>query len=515
MKKQLKGIIGLGATVVVLGGGLAIMKLTEKSEDNPNGNSISSEQNSTNPSENTQTNGVGIILNADVEGELDSGVVKSVKVINSFGEFNVVMKTAPTEDSAATYTIAGYEDLRLSTSIVGTLANNGKKLVSASIIEENCENLDKFGLKNPSITVELTYESGNVRKFYVGDKTPVNSQMYVRVEGSNTVYTVENSSLENYKRNPIDFVDSIILEEPSEDDYPIINSLRVERDDIDYDILLEYDKRSEDSNSGGTSSSHLMIEPVKANLTIEKSQGITNGMFGLSSESIYSVHCTEDDIAKAGLDEPFCRVTMKCDDNSEYVLLLSEKFTDENEKNCYYGMLEGDNVIYTISEENAVWASVMPVDIASKSMLSSIVWNVSEISIDCENGDSVKFVKTPLRDDVTASDASAADFSVKKNGEECDFERFRGLYSVLLRGSGEDLAIGEKIPEGKPLVTVGYTDSYLGESHVLEFYERTVMTSLVVIDGECRFICKKSYVDTLIENVKRTETGEEYITTYK
>lgn len=131
------------------------------------------------------------------------------------------------------------------------------------------------------------------------------------LDGENTVYTVANSYVANYSKKLDEFIDTVILEEPPEDSYPKVNSLKIEREDIDFDILLEYDKSSDDGKySGGTSATHVMVEPTDAYLAVERSEDITNGMFGLQAEGVYSVHCKESDIAESGLKEPFCRVIM-------------------------------------------------------------------------------------------------------------------------------------------------------------------------------------------------------------
>ena len=517
MKKEVKGIIALSAVLAVLGGGLAVMKLTEKPEEN----------NSSVVEETTQPEGAGIILVEDstspprptAADEITNGFaesyVKTVRVVNQTDELNVILKNAPADSTPATYTLRGYEELDVDTSLVGTLANNADGLVSASLIEEDSKELGKYGLEQPSVTVELEYGSGNVRKFYIGDTAPIKSQTYLRVEGSNDVYTVATSAIANYSKTPKEFINKTILAEPSEDEYPVINSLRIERDDIDYDILLELGKYTNDSNAGGTSAAHVMVEPVEVGITVERSQDITNGMFGLRADDIYRLHCKEADIAEAGLSDPFCHVTMSCDDGNDYILLLSEQFADEDGDKYCYGMLEGGKVIYTIKAEDARWVSVMPVDMASRMMVTSMVWNITEYSISCSNGDSVSFEITPLRDDITVTNASAEDYTVKKNGEECEFERFRALYGFLINGNGEDLAFGEPVPDNEPLMTLKYTDSYIKETVTMEFYEKSAMTALVVINGESKYTCSLSYVNTFIENVKRAETGEEYLTTWK
>lgn len=508
MTRNAKSIIGLSAAVVVLGGGLAALMLTEP-KDNENGeSSVSTSE------ESSEAEGAGIFLVQDEKAGETEGLIKELTVKNTDGTLNVVMDKEPTDDSAATYTLDGYKDIPLNTSLVSTLANNAVHMTSSSIVDENCENPEKFGFDSPQAEVEVKFQTGTVKKFIVGDKAPANSETYVMFDGENTVYTVADSYTANYRKVLTDFVDNVILEEPTEDSYPKINSLKIEREDIDYDILLEYDKSSDDDKySGGTSATHVMVEPTDAYLTVERSEDITNGMFGLQAESIYSIHCKESDIASAGLKEPFCTVTMDCDDGNKYTLLLSEPFTDENDKKCCYAMFEGGNMIYTVDTENAKWVTVLPIDITSKIMIGSYVWNITDLSVNCSDGTSEKFVIEAK--DENAENNKAEHFNVTKNGTAFDGERYRQFYGFLINAAAEEFALGEKIPDGEPLVTVEYSDSYTKKKTKLEFYEYSNLTALIAVNGESKYFCAKSYVDTLLENIRRIETGEDYITTWK
>lgn len=507
MKKQLKGILALTGVLAVLGGGFAALKLTEP-KDEADDSSDASVQ------ETTEAEGAGIILVNDTEDITIEGVVKSAVVTNATDELHIKMLTEKTEDSAATYTLEGYEDVPVNTSIVGTLVNNGNGIVSQALIESGCEDLAKFGLEEPAAEVEFTYESGNVRRFFVGDKAPSGSYNYFMVDdGQNNVYTVNTSTVANYSKTLNDFIRTTVLESPEDDAYPIVETLKIERGDLDYDILIKYDEASESSYSGGTSATHVMVEPTDAYLTVEKSSDITNGMFGLSAKSIYALHCKESDIAEAGLNDPFCKVTMSCDDGSEYVLLLSELFTDDGGERCCYGMLEGGNVIYTIAEDNAKWISVMPVDIASRIMIAAYVWNVTELSAE-SGGEKVEFEIEQIDKSKDISEVKTEDFKVKKNGEDFDTERYRLFYSFLVSTNAEEFALGEEIPDSEPMAKLEYTDSFSGKTTTIEFYDYSVMKSLIVVDGKSKFFCTKSYVSTLEENIRRIGTGEDYVTSW-
>lgn len=498
MKKQVRSIIALGAVLAALGGGFAVLKLTE-----PEGSGdVSSVIETTSVAE-----GEGTLLVSD---NGDVGTVKEAVVINAAGRLEVIMKDAPTDDSAATYTLKEYKDLDVNTSVVGTLVNNGNGLTAQALIAKDCADIAKYGLADPTATVELTYESGNTVRFFVGDTAP-SGTVYVLVDGTDDVYTVSSFTVANYSKSAKEFIRTTILEKPEE--YPLVESLRIERDNIDYDLLFEYDVTSEDSHSGGTSASHKLVEPVESYLTLERSSDVITGMFGLSGSDIYALHCKESDIAGAGLASPFCTVTMKCDNNEIYVLLLSELFTDESGDRCCYAMMEGGKVIYTLSEDDARWLSVTPIDVASRLMITSYVWSITDLSAG-GGGESVDF-RISLRDEsVSEEDATADDYIVMKDGKEFDTERYRKFYSFLIKSNAEEFALDAPIPSGEPTAVIKFTDSYSDKTFTYEFYDDSLMRSLIVVDGKSKYYCTKSFVDTLIKNIGLIDTDEDFITTW-
>lgn len=502
MKKSVKGILGLCGVLVVLGGGLAALKLTEDPD-----------RNSSSESESSEVKGAGVSLIADKSG--GSGTISSVKVKNKNGDLDVIIKTPKTEDSAATYTLKGYEDIPLNTSIVGTLPNNVNGLVSNSIVAENCSDTSKYGFDSPQAEVELTYESGQKFSFKVGDTTPTGTDAYFMLSGDDTVYTVSASKMANFSNELFGFVSRTIVEKPVDDEMPIVESLRIERDDIDYDIFLEYDKKSSDvSYTGGTSASHVMMEPVFSYLNPTNSTDVVTGMFGLSADSVYCVHASEADIAQTGLSKPFCKTTMKCDDGSEYVLLMSEPFTNEDSKKMHYAMLEGGNVIYTVSAETAKWGTVMPVDISSKILFGTYVWNIDQLSV--KYGDVETEFTITRKEGIEDKDTySGSDFNVTKDGEAFDDERYRLFYSFLVKASAEEFAFEEELPEDEPMVSIKFHDSFTDVEQTVDFYEYSGLTALIAVNGESRYFCSKSYAETIVENAKRINTGEDYLTTWK
>ena len=514
MSNGVKGIIGLSLVLAIMGGGYAALRLTEP-EDANDGDTTETTEAAT-----EQQNRIIIydsqVTGTDPEtGESLEGVIKTVDIKNQTDELHVVQKTPKTEDSAATYTLDGYQDVVMRDTVIGTLANNANGLTTESVVEENCQNLEKFGLADPLVTVDVTYETGTECIMYIGNQTPGGDTTYVMTDADNTVYTVRNSALANYSMTINDFVEKTVLKKPDDEDMPIVNKLTIQREDIDYDIVIEYDKKSDDENyTGGTSASHILTSPTEAYISVERSTDITTGMFGLSAEDVFSVFCKESDIAEAGLKEPFCKVEMECNDGNTYDLLLSEPFTDTQYGKCCYGMLEGGNVIFIISADKAKWVSVLPVDIASKIFIGDYVWNVTELSFTA--GGSTRTFDIKQKEESKDKESLAAeDFNVTLDGKEYDSERYRQFYSFLIGADAEEFALGEAIPEGEPMAAIDYTDKYEGRTRKIEFYEYSAMKALVVIDGESKFFISKSYVETLIRNAGLFDSEEDFVKTWK
>ena len=514
MSNGAKGIIGLSLVLAIMGGGYAALRLSEPAEGN--------DGDTTETTEAATEQQARIIIYDDKvtgtdpeTGESLEGVIKTVDVKNQTDELHVVQKTPKTEDSAATYTLDGYQDVVMRDTVIGTLANNANGLTTESVVEENCQNLEKFGLAEPAVTVDVTYETGTECIMYIGNQTPGGDATYVMTNADNTVYTVRNSALANYSLTINDFVEKTVLAKPADEDMPIVNKLTIQREDIDYDIVIEYDEKSNDEGyTGGTSASHIMTSPTEAYISVERSTDITTGMFGLSAEDVFSVFCKESDIAEAGLKDPFCKVKMECNDANSYDLLLSEPFSDTQYGKCCYGMLEGGNVIFIISADKAKWVSVLPVDIASKIFIGDYVWNVTDLAVN--TGDSSQsFVITQKEESKNKETVTAEDFDVTLNGKEYDSERYRQFYSFLIGADAEEFALGEAIPDGEPMAAIEYSEKYEGRTRKIEFYEYSAMKALVVIDGESKFFISKSYVETLITNVGLFDSEDDFIKTWK
>lgn len=455
--------------VVVLGGGLAASVYVLGQNQPPEENIESSEAEA-------------IVLNT-----LNADDLLSADITNT-EHFTVTR--ALDESGTAIYSIEGFEDMTMDGGLLSTVISNGSKLEAASLVEEQASDLGKYGLAEPAASVVLHYAGGSEFVFTVGDLSPMSSaQTYVAVDGN--IYLVRNSLVANYKKSFDQFVSLTLLEEPEQSAYPIVESVRIERQDIDYDICIEYDHEGADDDSvGGTLATHVMREPVSAYLDVEKSVPVTNGMFGLTATEIPVIRPEESDLKKTGLDDPFCTVTMVCDDGSTYTLLLGDTYETEKGELCYYAQFEDVPLIYGIAQENAAWATIQPGDITSANIFTSMVWNIATLEVTV--GDEVYRFE--------GEGTKQEDFIVTKNGKECDTERFRQLYAFLLKVYGEELFMGEA-PAEAPDVSVHVTTQNGREDYTVEFYRQSDLKTLVMRDN-ASFTIRTSCLEALLHNME-------------
>ena len=471
-------IAGIAAVVLLAGGLTAVLLLNRQTEPDPAASTAQTEK---------------IPLNSTGTDDVRKIVVRSEN-----GFTGDLVEQGDTSVKSV-YGIEGFEDLTLDTNLIGTLVDNGNALEADSLVAEKADDLAKFGLAEPAADVTLQYADGQSFHFCIGDAAPTGSaQMYCEVDGN--VYLVRNSLLANYLKKPEQFVSPILLPEPAKDAYPIVESVLVERTDLDYDILLEYDyEGADDAEAGGSAATHIMKQPTYAYLSPDKSVKITHGMFGLTAIAVDTVHPTQADLKAKGLDAPFCTVTMKCDDGTMHELHLGNSYETELGAACYYATFDDVPVIYGLTQEDAQWGTFLPNDITSASIFVTMVWHIGTLDVRTPDGDTLFECEGDDKDN----------FKVQKNGQECDSERFRQFYHFLLSIYGEEMYY-DAIPETDPDITVRLHTQDDKEDYTVSFYKLSEMKTLVVRDNTA-YVIRTSCLNTLRHNLEILDDPEQEI----
>ncbi len=491
MSKTTKGLIAGVAVLVLLGGGLTAALLLRKQDTPPAG---------IGDSENVEATDAEDLI------PLNTSLSKDVTQVDIKGAdtFTLHRISEATETESAVYGIKGLEDIPLSSNLLSTLANNASDLYGYQLVEENAADLEKYGLAKPDAQITMHYADGAEFTMSIGMESPLDN-IYTYALVDDDVYLVKSSLMTNYRKDKTFFVSTTVLEEPAEDEYPIVKSLRIQREDLDYDIYLEYDDDADEDTTGGAAATHVMVEPVKAYLTPDKSVDVTNGMFGLYAAQIAAIHPTDAELEDAGITEPFCTVTMKCDNRKTYSLYFGDTYTNESTNSeCYYAYLDGVDVLYGISVDNAVWATMQPGDITSANILTNYVWDIATLDVSA-NGKTISFKGEGDKDD----------YEVTKDGKACNSERFRLFYRFMLYIYGDELYLDGEIPEGKPEAYIHLTTQDGNDNMKVDFYKLDNMNLLVVINGQPTYKTRASCLDAIAHNIDIFDTTEEFSTTWR
>lgn len=487
MKKNVKALIACVAALAVVGGGYAALVLT----DDKDGNSSSSSESA------AETDAVSVPTPIF---QFEQSDIQSVLVKNTYGEYKGIPVGEPAEDGTITFTIEGLEDLDINQTLTSSLLNSSASLSSDSTVEENPSDLEKYGLKDP--LAEVTVKAASDEKtLLIGNASPISGETYCMAKGGNAIYLAATSSVSVFESNEEYYISTTLLEEPAEGTSPNVEEIKIERTDLDYPIVLGYDKSTDDDDSNsGTLATHYMTEPIFAYLDVEKSQTATHGFFGLSAQSIMTAHPTDDEIAASGLDKPFCTVTMKTDEPKTYNLKIGNKL-DSDEGSFYLVMFDDKDVIYAISSESLCWAELEPSDITSKMVFGTYVWDIGKLDINVSGGESVSF---------KGSGTSEDNYAVTKNGIDISSDRFREFYVFLLKTSAEEFVYGEEA-SGEPIVSIELETQDGKTTQTIEFYKSEGKKSLISVNGIPSFKCRTAFVDLLIENLGKFDTDKEFI----
>jgi len=98
------------------------------------------------------------------------------------------------------------KEYKLDKVLTDSFVNKIYDLKAEDIIEENTQNFEKYGLKNPKSTVVVKTSGGKTSTFMLGDETPVEEGYYLRMSEMNTVYRVDTYTAGDFLRSVNEFI---------------------------------------------------------------------------------------------------------------------------------------------------------------------------------------------------------------------------------------------------------------------------------------------------------------------
>ncbi len=509
LSKSVISVIIAAGVLLVLGVVMMTLMLTA-----PGDNAASSPSDSSVTSEET----------IDITGQHTDSVLK-LTVNNENGTFTFerqkrVVSSTDSEGKVTSkdeyyWTSADLKDVPQSDTNVRNLMNNLSNLPARSIVEENAEDMGKYGLESPLATAEVSFEDGSVIKLNFGIQNPANtSTAYCRTEGSNTVYLVNYYSVSGAYTAVNRYANLIMTDGYRTDGSNELDYLKIQRKDLDEEVEIRFmfdvaeDAEKEDSVIS-TFNTHRFIKPMTAEIDVTTGKSVCNAMYGLTMSACEYLEQTEENMKACGLDDPFLRMTFKYD-GQLYTLLLGNEIVEETDESGtesaptlanvtgYYAVIEGVPGIYSLAKESAPWYTFNVSDIISKRPISPYIYTVESITVTTPDGE--------FRFDIDGENKKFYHGSDEVNGSE-----FKKLYQQLISSIGEEMYTEQT--DKAPEVTVKfrymdqYVDTYGTKEDVLEFIPDDGRKYIINLNGMTVFKIREIFISRLTENVNSLLNG--------
>lgn len=404
------------------------------------------------------------------------------------------------------WTIMEIANLPLSNNVITTLVENAISVTAQQTVAENPEDISIYGLDKPlaTVTAQFTDSANTVRKLYVGNKTPKGTAHYFMMEGDPAVYTVNIGEMNCYLNDKWTAVIRTVFSAAANADGTadsVIQKMVIDRADLDYDMVIEYDTRlDDDNNMVANSSMYVMTSPVFRELNPETCDPVTNGVFGLTATELCIVNPAEEDMVNCGLAEPAVILNVEANGNNNMTMKIGNEYTTEDGAKARFVHVEGADIIYGFTTDLLPWLTVKPLDITTTMFTSNYIYNLTSVDI---TTDSEKY-------DFEITGSSADDFAVTLNGQAADGDAFKNFYQFILRVPSADVYFEETT--AKPVLTVDIKTKDGGDS--IEFIPSDNRQSIIRLNGKVTYVCATAYVDRFISNLELFKNGEEIIASW-
>ncbi len=487
MKSKIKLILVFGIIVVLLAAAIVVLKITDKTAE-----------------EDADTNTAST---AEVTSQLlyDKSPydISTIDITNEAGSYVIERIDA---NSIQFWTILEMYQAPIDYTIIDSTLSAAATLTSQQVVTDNADDLSIYGLTEPRAKVKTTFTDtqSTVKELYIGNDTPKSGKVYVCFAGENTVYTVNTADVSCFLNDKFYYVTKTVYtafvssDENDTNDYSRINKMTIKRADIDYDIVIEYDKRQDNPDIvSGNSSSYIMTSPVTLDLNTEKSSNLMSLMFGLTASSIEVIAPSDIQKEQYGLMTPYAEISMDIA-GGDFNLTVGNETPDKSGRYC---MAQDINVIYVFSYDMLPWVTVMPLDVTTTLITSNYIFDLTSIEI---NG-------MGLTNEVfTMTGSSNDDFVIKLGDKDVDKDKFKTFYQFILKAPAEELYF--ETPSAPATLTVKITNP--DHTDVLSFYQLENRRTAVALNGKVSFSLKTAYVERLVENFNHLINNEDIITNW-
>jgi hypothetical protein len=388
-----------------------------------------------------------------------SDEVESVTLENPEGIFVIVRKDEE-------WALSSPADLKYDSSVLSSIVINASSIVADRLVEENAQDIAKYGLDDPVI-VKLKTKDGKETVLEVGDVTPTKGGYYIKFAGKNDVYVIGTYTGDYLVKDRNGMRSKKLFDFVSDD----ISNLSMDRNG--QNVFRSF-KEKDDINSW------TMTEPIKGSMNSSTLFPMLEALSGTMVNEF--VESKPSDLAQYGLDTPAYEFEFDTATTGTYKLLMG----DEKKKgSTIYAKLDNSDEVFTVD----ISAYTTFLDKPLKEIVSVFAYivNIDQVKkIDLTmDGKTTNMVLDVYKDEEGNSDADKDKFYVNgidaSGKDENDDQPFREFYQALIGISLDEIDVDGK-PERDAEITVNYT--LKDGSMKVEFIPKDENYYYVVRNGE-------------------------------
>ncbi len=474
MKTSTRNLIVVAVCIVALGGVAAALLLTGNKEGDT-----------------SSTASTGTIELVSKKSE----DIVSMQVTNKKGSYTLLPSVAAASSASSagdniTYHIKELSGVPINAEVAGQVVQNGFSLIATKNLG-TFEDLNKFGLKTPQATVEVSFKDGSTYNYKIGNSSATDSSVYYMCgEKSANVYVVN--------------IDGGILEDKnyfvSKDILSIANSSGVN----DFTkIALSGTNFPQPITLKKQGTVMVLTAPINAETDADNLSAIETALSELTADSVEAVNPDASILKNCGLDKP-AAVSEFTVNKGDYKLLVGAKRGDS-----YYVILDKVSAVYLVKADSIrALAETNIFALRSKSLLMPNISTVKSVSVSV--GDTTDTLIVERTKDETKSTEDKVAYTYKVTGTNAAAIDYSTSYTAFFKSIiGIQLLEGTDVmPGGKPDLNVEFQYFDKDNKDTIAFYKSGVRRYTAVVDGSVCGVVTAADTEKIINNIKLLESGK-------
>ena len=366
-----------------------------------------------------------------------------------------------------------------------------------------------YGFESPSYKVELKgKKDAKDKTLLIGSQTADSTGVYLKIEGSDTVYLAETGFLNYLNINPLYFADTtgfpaFTKDENYKGEYFTDGAL-TKFDKIVVEGAALAEKLTFEPNTGVLDfGNYVITSPSHRYANTESVSGLYGAFTGgIEGVGVYSFTNNSSEQKLYGLNKPDFVATI-------YVDKETRTFKVKKQSDGYYALVgDGLKVILMVSADDLAFASYSLNNFYSNFMFIESLTEVDTITI--TDGSKTHNFKV-ITEATTTSDGETENkiSSIKANGKVIDTQNFQNYYEHLLWLSAVEFNF---IDTSKMTADVKITITHNNgtKNTVIEFYKKSDMRYQMEVNGEEMGVISSSSFKNIFKYAENVANGKTY-----